>query len=55
MSVVIELMIDDHDDDDDRVPAVKGNKYRDYINVLRLISPVVFNKSYETRLWPVNH
>ena len=38
MSVVIELMI--NHDDGDGVPAVKGNKYRDYINVLRLISPL---------------
>ena len=48
MSVVIELMIDH--DDGDGVSAVKCNKYLDYINVLSLISPVVFNKSYETRL-----
>ena len=44
----------DHDDGD-WVPAEKGNKYRDYTNVLRLISCVVFDRSYETRLWQVNH
>ena len=53
MSVVIELMIDH--DDGDGTAAEKGNKYRDYTNVLRLISPFVLGTSYETRLWQANH
>ena len=41
----------DHDDGDGTA-AEEGKKYRDYINVLRLISPVVLGTSYETRLCP---